>query len=132
MIQVFSDTLGCGRFISGHLERPKCVAPTRHTFAKNGLKWTFFLDQWTKNVHLAGNNFWIKIFPKMHLLTSKLCNSPFFIIQSAYSAVLWIFQNWKFSKHFQKKTKNFLPNLAQFFVLRPLIIVKWLVGTQIS
>ena len=65
-----------------------------------------FLDQWTKNVHLAGNNFWIKIFPKMHLLTSKLCNSPFFMIQPAYLAILWIFENRKFSKNFRKKFKN--------------------------
>ncbi len=44
MIQVFLRTLGCGRSIFGHPGWPECVAPTRHTFEKKGLKSPFFLQ----------------------------------------------------------------------------------------
>ena len=81
------------------------------TFVAKSKKWPkkdLFWDHWVQYRHLAGNNFGTKILLKTGLLASKLCNSPFFMTQSAYSAVLCIFV----SKKFQKKSKNFLPNLA--------------------
>ena len=87
MIQVSPDTLGGGRSVSGHLERPKCVAPTRHTFAKNGLKWTFF---WTNGPKTSiwpeiifGSKFspkciyWLRNFVIRHFLWSNRLIRPF-------------------------------------------------------
>ena len=69
--------------------------------SKNGI----FLPQKVRFCHLAENDFWTKILLKTGLLASKLCNSPFFMTQSPHLAVLCIFENWKFSENFQKKSK---------------------------
>ena len=74
--------------------------------SKIGCKNDLFWDNGVRYCHLARNNFGTKIFLKTGLLASKLCNSPFFMLQSAHLAVLCIFENWKFSKNFQKKIQN--------------------------
>ncbi len=73
--------------------------------SKKGSKNGIFLPQWVRFCHLAENDFWTKILLKTGLLASKLCNSPFFMTQSAFPAILWIFENWKFSKNLKKKSK---------------------------
>ncbi len=42
MFRLFLSNLGHDRSIFGRPERPKCVAPTMHTFEKIGPKWPFF------------------------------------------------------------------------------------------